>query len=330
MPDDLIDTIQQGVRADLDALGPNPDPARVAEIVGQHAGQGAGGDPRLANQAAGQARAYLERGVDPETSATLAGASVHQDSVAGRPGIQDQADALLKRQQTDKPGVPSVADVDDYSRLSEQGIPADDLATSRTVMQEAGGSMTAAKVPPPIAAQAELAIANAASGGQLLPSGLDIHGRLKVTVHDYVDLTFQSSQIKTTKGPTTYTHKADVKIEATNVRLTADTIVIEPSELEINVVSGSKRSTRDFFSATFGLSSTTTTTDDYVSLFGLNASFAAINLHMAPVKVGAAYKMTTRGLTRDGIQAFTYENSDALTRKSNVAFMAASVLLIFL
>ncbi|MVW77741.1 hypothetical protein [Bordetella sp. 02P26C-1] len=330
MSDDLIDTIEQGVRNDLDALGPNPDPSQVADVVARQAQRGAGGDPVIGNQAAQRARGYLEQGMDPETSATLAGAGAHQDAISARSGIQDQARDLLKRQHTADPGVPPVDDVKAYTDLPQQGLSADELATTETVMQEAAESMGAAGVPAPIAAQAELAIANAAAGGQLLPAGLDIHGRLKVTVHDYVDLTFQSSQIKTTKGPTTYTHQGDVKIKATNVRLTADTILIEPTSLEINKVSESKSSSRSIFSATLGLSSTTTTTDDYHSLFGLNAAVAGVNIHMAPVKVGAAFKMTTRGLTRDGIQAFTYENSDAMTRKSNVCFMAASILLIFI
>src|SRR5690606_4501809 len=125
---------------------------------------------------------------DPETSATLAGAGAHQDAVSARSGIQDQARDLLKRQHTADPGVPPVDDVKAYTDLPQQGLSADELATTETVMQEAAESMGAAGVPAPIAAQAELAIANAAAGGQLLPAGLDIHGRLKVTVHDYVDL----------------------------------------------------------------------------------------------------------------------------------------------
>lgn len=329
MSDDLIDAIKDGVRTDLGALGPDPEPVQVADVVGQHARHGAGGDARIGNQAAAQAREYLDQGVGPEDSAALAGARAHQDVVGQRRGIQAQANDLITQQGSDGPAVPSVDAVDNQTALSNQGIDPGELATTKSVMARAGESMSAVGLSPPVAAQAELAIANAASGGQALPSGLDIHGNLKVTVHDYVKLSFESSQIKTTKGPTTYTHKDDVDIRATNVRLTADTILIEPSVSETNWVKGSKSSYRKYYSVNIGLSSTTTTTDDHVTLYGASAAIAPLTIHIAPVKVGAAYRMVTRGKTRDGIMAMTYENSDAMSRKSNVHFMLASILLIF-
>lgn len=328
MSDDLIGDIKEGVQTDIEALGPNPDSNKVADIVARQAQQGAAGNPVLEDHAAEWARQYHAQGVDPQTAAAAAGARAHQDVVSSRPSIQDQAAALRAKQGE---GVPTAATVDEYTGLSkpEMGLSDKELATVNSTLTETSENMTKAGVSRDVAAQAQLAIANAASGGKVLPAGLDIHGKLKVTVYDYVDLTFQSSQIKTTKGATTYTHKEDVDIFAKNVRLTADMILIEPTNLETNWVKGSKESYRDWFSVSMGLSSTTTTTADYVSLYGLTGSFAPLNIHIAPIKVGAAVRMSTRGLARWGIQAMTYENSDHMSRRSNVFFMMASVLLIF-
>lgn len=324
MSDDLVKDIENAVKDDIAALGPNPNPDQIADIVGTHARTGAGENSLIADQAATQAQKYYtEQGIDPQTAASAAGAQAHHDVVSTRPSSQEQADALVNR-----PGgqgtAPSADDVAQYTN-----VPID--STAKKTMNGLGETMTKAGLSPGLAAQAQLAIANAASDGKVLPAGLDIHGKLKVTVHDCVELTFQNSQIKTTVGDTLQTHKADVNIKAQNVRLTADKIIIEPSNTETNWVKGSKISRRSIYSASAGLSSTTTTTANHKSYYlGTLTAVPSVAISYGQIRVGAAFRMATRAALREGIQAVTYENTDGMTRKSNVFLWGVSVLLIFI
>src|SRR3546814_2014395 len=109
-----------------------------------------------------------------------------------------------------------------------------------------------ANIPPPLAAQAELAAVNAAAGGTVTSAGLDIDGNLNVTVHKEVKLTFQDSQIKTTKLNTVYTHHSNVTINAKDAKLTANKIDINAQVEETNRVSGFKRSVRNDSSLVIG------------------------------------------------------------------------------
>lgn len=325
MSDDLIKDIESAVANDINALGPNPHPDQIADIVATHARLGAGDNSVIADQAADRARQYYgERGIEPETASSMAGAQAHQDVVSSRPSVQEQAHDLLNQRP---PGSQGPANADDVQQYTD--IPID--GETKKTMNQVGEALTKSGSSPELAAQAQLAIANAASGGEVLPAGLDIHGKLKVTVHDVVDLTYQNSQIKTTVGDTTYVHKADVNIEATNVRLTANEIVIEPLNKETNWVKESKKSYRSIFSVSVGLSSTTTTTAKHKSYFGATATAVpSVSISYAPVRIGAAFRMATRAARREGIQAITYENTDGMTRKSNVFLWGVSVLLIFI
>ncbi|MCD0501502.1 hypothetical protein [Bordetella petrii] len=323
MPEpDLIKDVKDSVNEEIEALGPDATPEQIADIVAEQAQAGADGNTTLANEAADRARDLYGRGADPDTAAAASAAQAHQDVVAQRPDVQTQGQQLLDSRSPDNDGAPTPEELQNYTGV--------DPGDQRATVEDLTKSLQAVNAPPGLVPQAQLAVANAVSGGTVLPTGLDIHGNLKVTVHDYVKLDFKNSQIKTTLDKTTYVHKGDVTINAKNVRLTADEIVIEPLEKEINRVQTSKESYRKWLSVSLGLSTTTTTTVRHYSLFGASGSVVpTVNLHIAPLKVGAAVWMNTRGFGRDGIKAATYENTKSMSRTSNSMFLLASVMLIF-
>lgn len=335
--DTLTEIIEKAVLEEIDALGRNPSPEEIADIVAKHAKKGAGSESAIADQAAERAREYLDQGVAPEAAASAAGAQAHQEVVSARPSMQEQMDDLFKQQGTtkDERRTPTADEIVDFTKDArekasdtQEAVPISGKATS--ALTPFGEAVKGTDVSPELAAQAQLAIADAGSGGAILPTGLDIHGKLKVTVHDYVDLTYQSSQIKTTVLNTTYTHQNDVDIFATNVRLSAKSIIIEPTGVEKNWVKGSKESYISGYAYSSGTSNETETTEDYNSLFLATGAVATTNFHYAPVKAGFAVRMDTQGGARFGIEALTYVNSDVLTRNTNKMFMTASILLLLL
>src|SRR5690606_7494186 len=103
-----------------------------------------------------------------------------------------------------------------------------------------------APVDPELAAQAQVATISVLSNPSLIAPGLHVQGNLNATVYDKVDLTFQSSHLKNNLGTTTYTHTANVTINAKHVRLTAPSMKINTTNEERNTVSVSKVSKRVF------------------------------------------------------------------------------------
>lgn len=126
-----------------------------------------------------------------------------------------------------------------------------------------------APVDPALAAQAEAAAVSALSNPSLIAPGFHVQGNLNATVYDKVDLTFQSSHLKNNLGKTTYTHNANVTINAKHVRLTAPSLTIKTTNEERNTVEVSKVAKR-IFNIGFGLYSTQSTPISTTALTAVN------------------------------------------------------------
>jgi len=157
-----------------------------------------------------------------------------------------------------------------------------------------------APVDPTLAAQAEAATVSALSNPSLIAPGFHVQGNLNATVYDKVDLTFQSSYLKNNLGTTTYTHNANVTINAKHVRLTAPSLTIKTTNEERNTVTVSKVSKR-ILNIGGGLYSTQSTPISTTSLTAVNfepsvisnsaalARLALVGMHhnRAKLRVGA-------------------------------------------
>jgi len=330
----LATEVIDGVNQDINNLGANPPRAAVEQIIASHAKAGAYGNPTLENRAADLAKQYYGQGMKPDVAASAAATQVYQDAMSARPSLQEQGNQLLGYRNPGNNGVPDAGDVQQFIDDRNTGLPADQRISltggEQNVLNDARSAMADAGIAPELAAQAQAAIVNAASGGRLLPAGIDIHGNLKVTVHDYVKLDFQDSQLKTTVGDTTYTHTGDVKVDAKHVKLTASSISILASEKEINIVTGSKLSERSVHSFTMATKYFMHTSGCENSLGGLGIDLSLVNASYASLKVGTAWRMRTRGLSRAGTYGFVYGKSDRITEKKNNYLLGMAALLIIL
>lgn len=322
MAENFADELLENVRKDLTNLGGSPPPEKVEEIVVRYAQQGAGDDPALQQQAADLARERLAAGMAPDAAAVSTAAQTYQEAAAKRPGLDQQTEDLLGYRPQGSNAAPGQSEREKF--LKDRGIQLtgsenEALGQTASALNDVGASAE-------LSAQAQLAIANAGAGGTLLPTGLDIHGKLTATVHDTVHLKLLDSQIKTTVGPTTYTHHGKVWIEAKDVKLTANEIHVN-AQTEVNTVNNMKVSTRSFYTGSIGTFQITTMpvmdtagTVIGVELNGLNASFGTI-------RVGTSVRMNTRGRARRGMKGATYETAkNHFTEKTN-SFLLKCVLI---
>lgn len=157
-----------------------------------------------------------------------------------------------------------------------------------------------APVDPTLAAQAAAAAVSALSNPSLIAPGLHVQGNLNATVYDRVDLTFESAYLKNNLDETTYTHTADVTINAKHVRLTAPELKIDTTKEERNTVYVSKVSKRAV-NVGFGVYSTLSTPVSNTAVTALNFEpsgvsnsavvnrIAAVGVHynQARLRVGA-------------------------------------------
>jgi|SRR5690606_18306124 len=314
-----IPDIDDDVKAAINQLGQDATPQQIADIVAAHARDGVpNGSPELRQLAAEQAlAAYQDQGMAPGKAATLGAVKAYEEGQKSKPSLQEQAQNFLGN-GTEVPTADAVRE-----------LPGVSMGDHDEALDEATDRMGAADIPPGLAAQAQLAIANAASGGTMVASGLEIHGKLKVTVHDYVSLDYQDSQIKTTVGPVQYNHHGNVTIRANAAYLTADSIDIQAHESETNIVRGEKISNVNSFSLGWGpwyqsnFGSTT-------SKFAFSVTAAGVNMHVAPVKAGVAVRMVTRYAGRTGIKGISFDDTEDHVSKANLALMGVSVLMMFI
>ncbi|CAM4332084.1 hypothetical protein BOTU111921_23870 [Bordetella tumbae] len=331
----LATEVVEGVNQDINNLGTNPPADAVKNIIAEHAKLGANGDSALESKAVDLANSYYEQGMKPDVAASAAATQVYQESMDARPSLVEQRDQLLGyRDANNKKGIPDSGDIQQFIDAKNANLP-DGQKISMTsgansALNDARDAMKNAGMSPELAAQAQAAIINAASGGKLLPAGIDIYGNLKVTVYDYVDLDFKNSQIKTTVGDTVYTHTGDVDVNAKDVKLTANAIAILASEKETNIVTTRKVSERS--DCSFTMATTyfmhTSGCENSLGVFGVDLSL--INASYATFKVGTAGYMRTRGLTRAGTFGFVYKKSDKINKKANDFLLGFAAFLIIL
>lgn len=330
----LATEVVDGVNQDINNLGTNPPADAVKNIIAEHAKLGANGDPALESKAADLATSYYEQGMKPDVAASAAATQVYQESMDARPSLSEQRDQLLRYRDSNNTGIPDSGDVQQFIDAKNANLPAGQKISmssgANSALNDAREAMKSAGVSPELAAQAQAAIVNAASGGKLLPAGIDIYGNLKVTVYDYVDLDFKNSQIKTTVGDTVHTHTGDVDIHAKDVKLTANSIAILASEKETNIVTTKKISERSDCSFTMATTYFMHTSGCENSLGVLGVDLSAVNASYATFKVGTAAYMRTRGLTRAGTFGFVYKKSDKINKKANDFLLGVAAFLIIL
>jgi len=304
MADNFAEEILKGVRNDLSNLGGSPSSETVEEVVVRYAKQGAGDDPLLQQQAADLARQQLDAGMAPDAAAVSAATQTYQEAAAKRPSLDEQMHELLGYRPQGSQAAPGQAERDKF--FKNHGVKL--TSSENEVLNQTASALSNVGASPELAAQAQLAIANAGAGGTLLPTGLDIHGRLTATVHDTVHLDLRDSQIKTTVGPTTYTHGGRVWIEAHDVKLTANEIHVNAAT-EVNTVNTMKVSTRSFYTGSIGSFQITTmpVVDTAATLIGVELN--GINASFGTIRVGTAYRMNTRGFARRGMKGATYETA---------------------
>lgn len=329
MTTSIVDEVKKAVNEDIENLtqAPRANDPIVKDIIARHATLGAEGDPALEARARDLALDYYKRGVPPDESAAYATAQVHQDAVNNRPSLDEQRSQLEKLKDSGNTGAPTPANVQKFADSKKREL----SSASKGVLSDAGSSFTAAKIPPGLAATAQLAIVNASSGGTMLPAGLEINGDLNATVYDNVTLDFQDSQIKTTVGATTYTHTGNVNINAEQVYINAQSIKINASEKETNIVDGAKIARRSQLTLGLGPYSILNTPGCNYSMTGCAIDFSVLNASAAPIRVGFAFFMHHHGKKRQGIKGFKFENVDSLKERSgNLALNGIAVLLLFI
>jgi len=303
-------TVRDGVAKEIADLteaagGQAPDGQTIRDIIAKYARQGANGNPALEAGAEKRALEYYDQGISPETAASAAARQTYQDATGPRPTLAQEADRVLGYHDEDQ--IPDSSDIERYIADREVTIPAHEKAPLDRALADMREAFDTANIPEPLAAQAELAAVNAAAGGTVTSAGLDIDGNLNVTVHKDVELTFQDSQIKTTKLDTVYTHHSDVEIHAKDVKLTASKIDINALVEETNRVSSFKKSVRNDSSLVIGTFHRTNTPVRNNSLVGASLDASLVNFSFAPIKVGNAYEMSHHGIRRYGIKGVNYE-----------------------
>lgn len=185
----------------------------------------------------------------------------------------------------------------------------------------------AAPVEADVAAQAVAASLNAAANGSMITPGLLIDQDLTVTVHDKVDVTFESSYLKNTKLDTTYKHEGDVYIEAKDVRLTAGHIRVFAHE-EKNTVTERKEIYRGF-NVGFGSVTTLYTSDSNNTATGVSGDFSLLNMSAAATRVGLAVKMSHFGDVRHGMKLVELDsNRGKLDIGANIIMTAVSLFIV--
>ncbi|MBO1111809.1 hypothetical protein [Bordetella petrii] len=321
MGTDNIQAISDEVNAAIEALGPDATAEQITAVIEEHARNGViYGSPSLGDVAAEEAAsAYAEQHLPPGAAATLGAAKGRQEADKDKPSISELAADIRNRNAS--AGVLSADDI-----AAATGISAD---SNDGILKDVTSSLADHNVDPATASLVQSAVANAISGGALASAGLDIQGQLKVTVHDFVDLKFDSSHIKTTLGQVVYTHEGTVDIKAQSAYLTAGSIRIEASHSETNIVHAEKKSNVSNYSFSRG--------PWYSSDFGhshsvsdWSVSGALLNAHVAPVKVGVAARMVTNFGIRTGIKGVSFDDVGDNVNKTNLALMGVSVILMIL
>lgn len=179
---------------------------------------------------------------------------------------QQQQDVLSN--MTDKLSKQSEGNFGSLGGLMDGAENVTDFLVSGEKPREDSKNMEA-PVDPELAAQAEVAAISALSNPSLIAPGFHVQGNLNATVYDKVDLTFQSSHLKNNLGKTTYTHNANVTMNAKHVRLTAPSLTIKTSNEERNTVTVSKVAKR-IFNIGFGLYTTQSTPVSTTAMTAVN------------------------------------------------------------
>ncbi|WP_459617460.1 hypothetical protein [Bordetella sp. 2513F-2] len=179
-------------------------------------------------------------------------------------------------------------------------------------------------VGPDLAAQALAANINAAANGTLIAPGLEFKQKLTATVHDTVNLDFKSSYFKTTKGETTYEHKGNVYIDATDVRLTASNIRIYAWE-ERNTVSDRKESYRYISNIGVGSASGLFTSGSNNNATAVGGDFSFLNMSIGGLRLGFAGVMSHYGDVRKGKKLLEIDSTKSKWDKGANIFLTAAM-----
>jgi len=321
MGTDNLQNISDEVNAAIEALGPNATAEQITAVIEEHARSGViYGSPSLGDVAAEEAAsAYAEQHLPPGAAATLGVAKAREQAGKEKPSISELAEGI--RKSNPDSGILSAEEI-----AAATGVPVDG---NKGMLKEVTESMASHDVDPVTASLVQSAVANAISGGALASPGMDIQGQLKVTVHDFVDLKFDSSHIKTTLGQVVYTHEGTVNINAKSAYLTAGSIRIEASESETNIVTTEKKSNVSGYSFSRGPWYYSNFTRSH-SVSGWSVAGALVNVHAAPIKVGAAARMVTNFGVRTGIKGIAFDDIKDNVNKANLALLGVSVIMMIL
>ncbi len=317
----MSDNLPEDVRkAYEDQLGSGtPTEQQIRDAIAESAKLGANGESQHYDDAAKAALDYYDKGLSPEDAAVAGAAAGRNKMMADKPSLtelgQAYNDASSKSGNFFKDLVPWSATnrkVDNFVEDNNLGLDSD----ARGKLSDVADYVQDQVKDPTLAGQAVAAVANAQSGGALSPSGLEILGNLHVTVHSDVTFTLENAHIKTVRGNATYKHTADVNILAptSGVYLTAGTVNIFAQEKEKNWVTGDKTSRR-LLAASYGYPENVTHVKDY-QMSATLASYTVYGAqaHVAPFKLGGAWRQATRGVRRDGIKAAGVLNANNIER----------------
>ncbi|MBV7481794.1 hypothetical protein [Bordetella sp. BOR01] len=256
--------------------------------------------------------------------------------------LDELTDELLGYQETpgpDGPVTPTMSDVSELAShhdvsLSESEKSLESLITSFGSSQGIpwlGTSTLEAPVQPEDAAQALVAGVNAASGGTLLPPGLEFKRSLTATVHDFVNVEFKSSHFKNTLGNTTYQHTGNVEILAKDVRLSAKHIRIN-STIERNTVTVKKESYRYINNLSAGSWSGLYTSDSNNTATAVAGDLSwFINFSAGAVRLGTALAMGHHGDVRNGVRLLEIDTERSKAdKKAYIGLTLVSAIGLFL
>ncbi|MBO9354460.1 hypothetical protein GG851_10685 [Bordetella petrii] len=255
--------------------------------------------------------------------------------------LEELTDELLGYQGPagrDDPVNPSMSEVSDLA--SHHGVdlegwqkPIESLISSFESSEGVPvlSSTLAAPVSPELAAQALVAGVNAASGGTLLPPGLELKKNLTATVHQYVNVEFKSSYFKNTLGNTTYQHGSDVEILAKDVRISANHIRVS-SNVERNTVTSKKESYRYISNLSAGIWSGLYTSGCNNSVTAVAGDLSwVVNFSAGGIRLGTAVAMGHHGDIRTGKRLLEIDSGRSKAdRKAYVRLTLVSAIGLFL